>query len=125
MNVMEEVETGQRPEWKDITDCSPTYKRYWAQWKSLSVRNGTLKCHCEYADGRSKIAEIILPWNKVNVVLTELHGGSSGGHFGINKTLDKVRKRYYRLQARNDVEKWCRQCDTCAASHGPRTRNRG
>jgi hypothetical protein len=45
---------------------------------------------------------------------------------GVNKTLDKVRQRYYyRLQARNDVEKWCRQCDTCAPSRGPRTRNRG
>jgi hypothetical protein len=33
--ILQEVETGQRPEWKDITDCSPTYKSYWAQWKSL------------------------------------------------------------------------------------------
>jgi hypothetical protein len=24
--ILEEIETGQRPEWKDITDCSPTNK---------------------------------------------------------------------------------------------------
>jgi hypothetical protein len=35
------------------------------------------------------------------------------------------RQRFYWLQARADIEKWCRRCDTCAASHGPRTRNRG
>jgi hypothetical protein len=58
-------------------------------------------------------------------VLTELHGEPSGVHLGVNKTLDKIREIYYWLQAINNVEKWCQQCDTCAASHGPRTWNRG
>jgi hypothetical protein len=31
---------------------------------------------------------------------------------------------YYWLQARNNVEKWCRQCDICAATHCSQTRNR-
>jgi hypothetical protein len=34
--ILEEVHTGQHPEWKDTTDRSPTYKSYWAQWKSLA-----------------------------------------------------------------------------------------
>jgi hypothetical protein len=42
----------------------------------------------------------------------------------INKTLNKVQQRFYWLQARSVIEKWCRECDTCAASRGPRTRNR-
>jgi hypothetical protein len=40
--ILEEIETGQRPEWKDIADCSLTYKSYWAQYKSLAMRNGML-----------------------------------------------------------------------------------
>jgi hypothetical protein len=52
-------------------------------------------------------------------------GGPSGGHLGVNKTLDKVRQRYYWLHSRNDVERWCLECDTCAASRGPRNRDRG
>jgi hypothetical protein len=82
-------------------------------------------CHWDSSDGRSKIAQIILPESRVNDLLTELHGGSSGGHLGVNKTFNKVRQRYYWLQARNDVEKWCQQCDTCAVSRGSRTRNWG
>jgi hypothetical protein len=58
-------------------------------------------------------------------MLTELHGGPSGGHLGVSKILNKTRQRYCWLQARYDIEKWCRQCNTCAASLGPRTRNRG
>jgi hypothetical protein len=75
----------------------------------------------ESADRRSKIAQIFLPWSKANDVLTELRGGPSGIHLGVNETLNKVRQKYYWLQARGDVEK----CDTCAAGCGPRTRNRG
>jgi hypothetical protein len=40
--ILQELETGQRPEWKDIADRIPTYKSYWVQWKSLAVRNGIL-----------------------------------------------------------------------------------
>jgi hypothetical protein len=31
-------------------------------------------------------------------MLTELHGGLSGGHLGVNKTLSKVRQRDYWLR---------------------------
>jgi hypothetical protein len=88
-----EVETGQRPEWRDIADRSPRYKSYWAQWKSLGVRNGILAHHWKSTDGRYKM-------------LTD--GGPSGGHLGVNKTLNKVRQKYYWPQAINDIEMWCR-----------------
>jgi hypothetical protein len=32
--ILEETEAGKRPEWKEIADRS-----YWAQWKSLAVRD--------------------------------------------------------------------------------------
>jgi hypothetical protein len=33
---------------------------------------------------------VILPRSRVNDVLIELHGGPSGGHLGVNSTLDKA-----------------------------------
>jgi hypothetical protein len=66
--ILEEVETGQLPEWKDIADCSPTYKNYWAKWKSLAVRNGILQRHWKFADGRSKITQRVLLQSSVNDV---------------------------------------------------------
>jgi hypothetical protein len=93
--ILQEVETGQRPVWKYIADRSLTYKSYWAQCKSLAVRNGVLELNWESANGRSRIAQIVLPQSRVKDVLTELHGGSSGGHLGVNKTLNKVRQQYY------------------------------
>jgi hypothetical protein len=61
----------------------------------------------------------------VKEALAEMHGDTSGRHLGTNKTIDKVRQRYYWLHLRDDVERWCQQCDTCVASRGPRTRSRG
>ncbi|GFS58122.1 retrovirus-related Pol polyprotein from transposon 412 [Trichonephila clavipes] len=38
--------------------------------------------------------------------LKELHGSPTGGHFGVMKTLQKVRERFYWNKVRSDVEKW-------------------
>jgi hypothetical protein len=38
-----------------------------------------------------KDSQVVLPRSRVDNVLAELHGGPSGGHLGVNKTLDKVR----------------------------------
>jgi hypothetical protein len=91
-HILQEVETGQRPQWKDIADRSSTYESYWAQWKSLAAKNGILQRNWESPNGRSQIAQIVIPRSRVKDVLTELHSGPSGGHLGINKTLNKVRK---------------------------------
>jgi len=123
--LIREIEAGCRPEWRDICNRGPIYKSYWVQWKSFALRDGVLVRHWESTDGRKKTAQVVVPQSKVDEVLTELHGGASGGHLGANKTMDKVRQRYYWLRLRDDVERWCRQCDVCAASRGPMTRSRG
>jgi hypothetical protein len=49
--ILQEIETGQRPKWKDIANRSPTYKSYWVPWKSLAVRNKILERNWESASG--------------------------------------------------------------------------
>jgi hypothetical protein len=93
--LMREVKTGQRTEWKTISDQGPIYKSYWAQWKSLAVRNGVLVRHWESADGK-RTAQLVIPRSRVKEVLTEMHGGTSG-HLGVNKTIERARQRYYWL----------------------------
>jgi hypothetical protein len=41
--ILQEVEAGQHPAWKDIFDRSPIYTSYWAQWNSLVSRDGVLQ----------------------------------------------------------------------------------
>jgi hypothetical protein len=92
---------------------------------SLKVENGLLKRAWESVDGKAVTMQLVLPKCRVKEVLQEIHGGTSGAHFGVNKTLGKIRERFYWVNARHDIETWCRKCATCAASKGPRTRSRG
>ena len=87
----------------------------------------TLKNSCESADGKDEVMQIILivPRRKVQSVLKEMHDGTSGGHLGVNKTLDKIRKWFYWLHLCYDVEEWVQTCEICAATKGPQTRSRG
>ena len=63
-------------------------KGYWAQWESLTLENGLMKRAWESADGRDMVMQLIVPRSKVQSVLKEMHDGTSGGHLGVNKTLD-------------------------------------
>jgi hypothetical protein len=49
---MREIETGRRPEWRDISNRGPIYKNYWAQWKSLALKNDVLVRYWESDDER-------------------------------------------------------------------------
>lgn len=118
-------ENRQRPGWEEVSPESPTLKAMWVQWESLRVENGLLKRAWESADGRNVTMQLVVPKEYVPKVLEEVHGGSSGAHLGVNKTLGKVRERFYWVHCREDVEKWCRKCSTCAATKGPTTRLKG
>jgi hypothetical protein len=68
------------------------------------MRNSILEHRWESTDGRYEIVQILFLQSSVNNMLTILNGRLSGGHFGVNKTLDMIRQRYYSLQVRSDVE---------------------
>ncbi|UYV63687.1 hypothetical protein LAZ67_2005306 [Cordylochernes scorpioides] len=124
--ILEWKERGnERPSWEMISDKSPELKTLWSQWDSLSIENGLLKRIWESADGKSKTMQLVVPKVQVPSVLREIHGGVSGAHFGINKMLKKVRERFYWVYYHEDVERWCKECDRCAESKGPKTRSRG
>jgi hypothetical protein len=63
-----------------------------------------LECHRKPADGQCKTVQIDLTQRKVKDILGNIHGGSSAGHLGIYKTIDKFRRWYYWLHARSDIE---------------------
>lgn len=114
-----------RPSWTDISEKGLTFKALWAQWDSLLIENGLLKRAWESADGKELKTQLIVPKEKISEVLEEMHGGKSGAHLGVNKTLEKIRNRFYWVNYCQDVKSWCRQCSKCAASQGHNTRSKG
>ncbi|GFX23991.1 retrovirus-related Pol polyprotein from transposon 412 [Trichonephila clavipes] len=114
-----------KPSWQDISAYSPTTKQYWALWNSLYLRNGVLYRKFESEDGKTFRWQLVLPRSRIAEVLKELHGSPTGGHFGVMKTLHRVRERFCWGKVRADVEQWCKFCDACSARKGPKIRSRG
>ncbi|GFT05968.1 hypothetical protein TNCV_3927031 [Trichonephila clavipes] len=114
-----------KPSWQDMSAYSPTTKQYWALWNSLHLRNGVLYRKFESEDGKTFRWQLVLPRSRIPEVLKELHGSPTGGHFGVMKTLHRVRERFFWGKVRADVEQWCKSCDACSARKGPKIRSRG
>jgi DNA topoisomerase VI subunit A len=84
--VLRDMEAGQRPVLRDISDRGPTYNSYWTQWKSLAVRDGVLERHWKSDDENKKAAQVVISCSKAKEMLVETNGGTFGGHFGTNKS---------------------------------------
>ena len=61
-----------------------------------------------------KLANKQLPADIRNKVLQELHAAPTAGHLGMNKTLSKVRIRFYWVGMRADIRSFIRQCPVCS-----------
>ena len=57
-------------------------------------------------------------------IIKEKHSGTMGGHFGLDKTLELVRRYYYWLKLQTDVRNFVETCMICQRAKG-RTTNAG
>ena len=121
--VMNWLEYGEdRPQWEVASVHSGATKAYWAQWKSLRIEEGLLIRLWETPSGDSVIKQIVIPRALRRRVLESVHGTISTGHFGVAKTLGRVKERFYWVNYQQDVREWCEKCDICARRRGPQRR---
>ena len=59
------------------------------------------------------IKQLILPKELREEVVKDLHCSPTSGHFGVNKTLARVKQRFYWPKCRDDVAQVCKHCDQC------------
>lgn len=112
-------EKDQRPSWQEVVSEGSVSKIYWSQWDSLIFKNGVLFRKWESPNLQTSVLQIVVPRKRIRQILEEAHDSSSGGHFGVNKTLGRIRKRFYWGTCKQDVENWCRSCHVCVAKKGP------
>lgn len=109
----------EKPDWRAVSSWSLFSKRYWAQWESLRLSDGVLWRRWESANGSSTSWLYVIPRSLRDPVMSEAHGSIASCHFGIKKTLCRLRERFYWLGMRSDVCEWCRVCEACIAKKGP------
>ena len=62
-----------RPSCEEVAGCSPDTKLYWAQWKSLTIRQGVLHRLWETVAGDHTVPQLILPKVLRKEAFTQLH----------------------------------------------------
>ena len=118
------VEARQWPPWEEVAALSPWTKGLWAKCNSLQMVDGVLqRSWLKPASGEKKW-QTVVPRGMQGAVLKAMHGSAGSGHFGVNKTLRRVRQAFYWGRLRRDVEDFCRCCDLCTARKGPEGQSR-
>ncbi|KAL6466836.1 hypothetical protein MHYP_G00246400 [Metynnis hypsauchen] len=107
------------PSWGEVVPLGPIAKALRSNWASFSLSDGVL-CHTweDPANGR-RVFQVVIPRSLRDSVLRGVHGSPGAGHFGVTKTLKRLRQRFYWPGCRADVELFVHCCDVCAAKKGP------
>ena len=116
--IVEWKSVGKRPDWQDICAMNTATKSYWAQWDSIVMVNGILYRRWEGPYGKEERHLYLTPKAIYDDILRNLHDLPTSGHFGVKKTLARVRQRFYWANLRWTVENWCRRCEKCASRKG-------
>ena len=115
-------EKGSKPPDEYTREQSIETHRLMQLWDQLEIKNRVLWRRFESKEGTS--SQLIVPREIRKEVLHELHAGAVGGHLGEEKTLGRLKERFYWPGHFTDVRNWCKTCAACAMRKTPPTRGR-
>ena len=91
---------------------SHTLRAIWAKFELLEVQNGLYRI--KLLPEQSRPSRIVLPNKLVRPLIQELLDGITGAHLGQEKTLSKVKSRFWRPCLSTIIREYCQACLTCA-----------
>ena len=83
-------------------------------WDQLTLHEGLLMRRFRDANTDSTRLQLVVPRCLRESILEELHRGIVGGHLGEEKTLGRLKQRFYWPGHYRDVHQWCQTCASCA-----------
>lgn len=90
--------------------------RFLQIWDQLMMKDGLL-CRYLQPGGTSRgVLQIVIPEALRTEILADLHEGVAGE---AEKTLARLRERFYWPGHYNDVKEWCPKCAVCASRKSP------
>ena len=124
--VLQAKDAGERPVAGSLQHHSVEAQRLFQLWDQLEVRDGLLYRQYMDTSGASQgpALQYVVPRAQRTEIIRQLHSVDTGGHLGIEKTIGKLRERYYWPGHWNDVELFCKTCPTCNTRKTPAPRYR-
>ena len=73
---------------------------------------------------RDSFSQLVVPQSMKYEILSNVHNHVAGAHFGVRKTFQKLKQRYWWPSMLKDVEHWCKSCVDYAMKKSPRNTKR-
>ena len=89
---------------------SPEYRRLCQLWGQLVLSQGLLYRMFEGPNDNQSWLQLIVPRKHHQEILAFIHEGPAGGYLGHEKTLGRLRERFYWPGYWNDSYNWCQAC---------------
>ena len=102
-----------KPKAEQIEGEGRELRYYWARFDELTIEDGLRGILNPIEDGPNRQFCAIVPQQAKQKILELAHGSSAGGHFGVQKTVDKLKQRFHWNHLTRDVQDWCFKCPTC------------
>ena len=117
--VMKRVEVKERPCNQEVCSWSPAARHYWNSWEQLQIIDGVLFRKFDKRDDTAHYLQMIVPSSMKKEILTDMHACLLSGHLGKKKTHEKLLRRYYWYDSREDTNIFVTLCDICGANKTP------
>ena len=103
--------SGEKPKPDHIKQYSLHTNRLFALWDQPILKDNVLYRHFVTTDGSNDHLQLVVPKSLQENVLKQTH---DHGHLGQEKTLSRVKQKFYWPGHFNDIKNWCNTCTTCA-----------
>ena len=90
--------------------------RLWSSWYRFAYKDWASHYRWQTAGNEADSLLPVIPWGLRADALQQLHDSPlSVGHMAVEKTLDRIRQRFWWPGMRQDVERYIEVCKPCAA----------
>ena len=119
--LLRALENKSKPTENNFQGESAESRRLLQLWDQLVSKQGVL--HRLFVNQQSSL-QLVVPKTSRKEVFDCVHSGAIGGHLGMEKTLSRLKERFYWPGQWNDVRDWCQTCTACARRKGPAPKHR-
>ena len=109
-----------KPSREEAASLSPALRSYWLNFECLRIVDGLIYLRWEDSKSpKSPILKLLVPVKLRRKILQLCHDAIFSGHFGVRKTISRVRQRFHWYGLRADVKQHIRVCEVCCQNKLP------
>ena len=115
------VDKNQLPTREEVNAMSPAVRKFWSNWDNIVKIGHVLyqKIVSENQKETSDTYQLLVPKVLRKEVLRNCHDSVCAGHLGVNKTVEKLRTKFYWYRYKEDVRLHIARCDVCKKTTQP------